>query len=140
MRFNTLSSLNYSLKNKIQKKIWALRDYANALQFFPPKQHDWITHVHTASSLKGEGFEEIWKNIDSFFNRMNHSGWITENRKRQELAILEEMMRSLLQSDFFSNDQWMEKFHSVEERVKSGNLLAYQAAEELFQEFRAGGR
>jgi putative protein kinase ArgK-like GTPase of G3E family len=68
---------------------------------------------------------------------MNHSGWITENRKRQELAILEEMMRSLLQSDFFSNDQWMEKFHAVEERVKSGNILAYQAAEELFQEFRS---
>jgi LAO/AO transport system kinase len=124
----------------IQKSNWARREYANALHLFPPKENDWITHVHTASSLKGEGFEEIWKNIDSFFNRMNHSGWITENRKRQELAILEEMMRSLLQSDFFSNDQWMEKFHAVEERVKSGNILAYQAAEELFQEFRAGGR
>ncbi len=123
----------------IQKSNWARREYANALHLFPPKENDWITHVHTASSLKGEGFEEIWKNIDSFFSRMNHSGWITENRKRQELAILEEMMRSLLQSDFFSNDLWMEKYHAVEEHVKSGNILAYQAAEELFQEFRSVG-
>ena len=99
-----------------------------------------IKNREEAEDVLQDVFVKIWKNIDSFFNRMNHSGWITENRKRQELAILEEMMRSLLQSDFFSNDQWMEKFHSVEERVKSGNLLAYQAAEELFQEFRAGGR
>jgi hypothetical protein len=47
------------------------------------------------------------------------------------------MLRSLLQADFFSNEKWMELYHEKEAQVKSGNILAYQAAEELFQEFRA---
>jgi putative protein kinase ArgK-like GTPase of G3E family len=68
---------------------------------------------------------------------MNQLGWLEENRRRQEVEMLEEMLRSLLQADFFSNEKWMELYHEKEAQVKSGNILAYQAAEELFQEFRA---
>jgi LAO/AO transport system kinase len=121
----------------IQKAKWARREYANALHLFPPKENDWITNVFTASSMNGEGFEEVWSNLASFFNRMNQLGWLEENRRRQEVEMLEEMLRSLLQADFFSNEKWMELYHEKEAQVKSGNILAYQAAEELFQEFRA---
>jgi LAO/AO transport system kinase len=121
----------------IQKSQWARREYANALHLFPAKENDWITQVHTASSMTKEGFEDIWKNIESFFIQMNHSGWLIENRKRQEVEVLEEMMRSLLQSDFFSNEHWLVKYHEMENKVKSGEMLAYQAAEELFLGFRA---
>jgi LAO/AO transport system kinase len=123
----------------IQKAQWARREYANALHLFPPKENDWITQVHTASSLNKDGFEEIWSSLSSYFNTMEHAGWITENRKRQEVEVLEEMLRSLLQTDFFSNKKWMDMYREKEAQVKSGNILAYQAAEELFQEFRAGG-
>jgi LAO/AO transport system kinase len=121
----------------IQKSQWARREYANALHLFPAKENNWITQVHTVSSMTKEGFEDIWKNIESFFIKMNHSGWLTENRKRQEVEVLEEMMRSLLQSDFFANEHWLAKYHEMESKVKSGEMLAYQAAEELFLGFRA---
>jgi putative protein kinase ArgK-like GTPase of G3E family len=68
---------------------------------------------------------------------MEHSGWINENRMRQEVEVLEEMLRSLLQNDFFANKQWIVKYHEMESKVKTGEMLAYQAAEELFREFRA---
>ncbi|MFM6935536.1 MAG: methylmalonyl Co-A mutase-associated GTPase MeaB [Flavobacteriales bacterium] len=123
----------------VQKAQWARREYANALHLFPPKENEWIPKVHTASSLNKEGFEEIWTNVSSFFHQMNHSGWLEENRKRQEVSVLEEMLRSLLQADFFANNHWMELYHQKEAQVKSGSILAYQAAEELFREFRAVG-
>jgi hypothetical protein len=47
------------------------------------------------------------------------------------------MMRSLLQSDFFTNEHWLAKYHEMESKVKTGEMLAYQAAEELFREFRS---
>jgi LAO/AO transport system kinase len=121
----------------IQKSQWARREYANALHLFPAKENDWITQVHTASSVTKEGFEDIWKNIETFFTKMNHSGWLTENRKHQEVEVLEEVMRFLLQSDFFTNKHWLAKYHEMESKVKSGEMLAYQAAEELFQGFRS---
>ena len=124
----------------IQKSQWARREYANALHLFPAKENDWITQVYTASSVTKEGFEDIWKNIETFFTKMNHSGWVTENRKRQEVEVLEEVMRFLLQTDFFTNKNWLAKYHEMEVKVKSGEMLAYQAAEELFQGFRAMGR
>jgi hypothetical protein len=46
-------------------------------------------------------------------------------------------MRFLLQSDFFTNKHWLAKYHEMESKVKSGEMLAYQAAEELFLGFRA---
>jgi hypothetical protein len=42
-----------------------------------------------------------------------------------------------LQNDFFANKQWIVKYHEMESKVKTGEMLAYQAAEELFREFRA---
>ena len=121
----------------IQKAQWARREYANALHLFPPKENDWITQVHTSSSLNKDGFEEVWSSLSSYFNTMEHTGWITENRKRQEVEVLEEMLRSLLQADFFSNKKWMDLYREKEAQVKSGNILAYQAAEELFEVFRS---
>jgi LAO/AO transport system kinase len=121
----------------IQKAQWARREYANALHLFPPKENDWITQVHTLSSLNKDGFEEVWSSLSSYFNTMEHTGWITENRKRQEVEVLEEMLRSLLQADFFSNKKWMDLYREKEAQVKSGNILAYQAAEELFEAFRS---
>jgi LAO/AO transport system kinase len=122
----------------IQKSQWARREYANALHLFPAKENEWITQVHTASSMTKDGFQDIWKNIESFFTKMNHSGWLTKNRKHQEVEVLEVVMRSLLQSDFFANEHWLAKYHEMESKVKSGEMLAYQAAEELFQGFRSG--
>ena len=113
----------------IQKSNWARREYANALHLFPPKENDWITHVHTASSLKGEGFEEIWKNIDSFFNRMNYSGWITENRKRQELAILEEKTEKA-PFDY-------ERFKELNERTKAAEQKLKEFEEQKKSEYEA---
>lgn len=121
----------------VQKSKWARREYANALHLFPPKENDWITQVHTASSMTKEGFDEIWSNLQSFFHAMEHSGWINENRMRQEVEVLKEMLRSLLQNDFFANKQWIVKYHEMESKVKTGEMLAYQAAEELFRDFRA---
>ena len=121
----------------IQKAQWARREYANALHLFPPKENDWITQVHTSSSLNKDGFEEVWSSLSSYFNTMEHTGWITENRKRQEVEVLEEMLRSLLQADFFSNKKWMDLYREKEAQVKSGIILAYQAAEELFDAFRS---
>ncbi|MEN9700098.1 MAG: hypothetical protein RLZZ301_1296 [Bacteroidota bacterium] len=122
--------------DNIQKAKWAKREYANALHLFPPKENNWITNVHTASSLNHEGFDAIWSDIQQFFVSMESTGYLQENRNRQEVAVLEEMLRSLLQSEFFANENCLSRYHEMQEKIKKGEILAYQAAEQLFQDFR----
>lgn len=120
----------------LMKAKQARSQYANALHLFPAKSSEWVATAQICSSLNNEGLEEIWKTIDSYFNKIVLNGWFDHNRKHQELNLLRENLAFLLQQEFFGKQQWLDQLTTMEHRIQNGELSAYQASEKLFTLFK----
>jgi LAO/AO transport system kinase len=115
----------------------ARSQYANALHLFPAKESQWIATSQICSSLQEEGLDEIWQTIEQFFNLVTVNGWLNQNRKNQELSVLREHLSFLLQQEFFGKEEWLLALQHMEQKIQSGTISAFKAAEELFESFKA---
>ena len=122
----------------LMKAKQARSQYANALHLFPAKESQWIATSQICSSLQEEGLDEIWETIEQFFNLVTVNGWLNLNRKNQELSVLHEHLIFILQQEFFGKEEWLLALAQQEQKVQSGTISAFKAAEELFQRFKTG--
>lgn len=122
----------------LMKAKQARSQYANALHLFPAKESQWIATSQICSSIQEEGLDEIWETIEQFFNLVIVNGWLNLNRKNQELSVLREHLIFLLQQEFFGKEEWLLALAQQEQKVQSGTISAFKAAEELFQRFKTG--
>ena len=71
-----------------KKSEMARREYANAVHLFPEKESQWVTNVITTSSVNGNGLQESWDNIVSYFNQITLNGFYDSNRMNQNSRFL----------------------------------------------------
>lgn len=113
----------------------ARSEYAGALHVFSQRPDQWQPRVLCTSSLTGLGLTELWSQIEAFFVHMQLNGALQEKRKAQELMLFEQLLADLLQQQFFADPNKKAKYETLQQELRQGKLLAYEACAALFQVF-----
>ncbi len=116
-----------------KKAQMASREYANAMHLFPPKTSDWIAPSFTCSAYTNENIDKVWETIESFSNQTKINGWFDKHRKIQDKYWLSESLKELILNDFFGNEASMNELKNMEQKVLSGEISSFHAAEILYE-------
>lgn len=119
-----------------KKAQMASREYANAMHLFPPKQSEWLAPSFTCSAYNNENIDKVWTTIDSFVNKTKLNGWFEKHRKIQDKFWLTETLKEMILSDFFENENLNDQLHQTEQKVISGEISSFHAAEKLYALFK----
>lgn len=121
-------------ENETAAKI-AATQVKHALHLFAQSEKDWIPQVQNISAIEKTGLDELKKNIDAYFLKLETSGFLSDNRNRQDLFWFEETILQELQSTF-SQDASVESLKkSLQEKIKNNEINAVQAAKFLVEKF-----
>ena len=124
--------------NKIKARA-AKAEFNRILHLLQPSTPGWISQAYTASSLTGEGIEEIWSEIKSFKDKTNHSGYFHQRRQRQMLDWMYNMVEEHLRFSFLNHSEVNQSIPDVEKSVMNGTLTATLAAKHLLTIFESNG-
>jgi LAO/AO transport system kinase len=119
-----------------KKAQMASREYANAMHLFPPKQSDWTAQSFTCSSYQNENIDKVWQVIESFVNQVKINGWFETHRKLQDKYWLAETLKEMILNNFFGDDSLVNELKKNEEKVFSGELTSFHAAELVYELFK----
>jgi len=120
-----------------KKAEMARREYANAMHLFPPKASEWTPTALTVSSYEERNIDEVWRVIESYQNQTTINGWFSQHRKIQDKYWLHETLREMILRDFFEDEQVNDKLSLLEEKVVSGEMSSFQAAELIYELYRS---
>lgn len=111
----------------------AKASYHQALHMFPAKESNWTVPVHSCSSTKGNGLDEILETVASFFNHVKVNGWLEENRSEQNNYWLKAAISEELNHRFYSDASTAKRLEKLQSEVKSGKISPFTAARELLK-------
>jgi LAO/AO transport system kinase len=118
-----------------RKSDQARREYANAVHLFPPKKSEWITNVLTTSSVTGEGLNEAWNNIESYFNQIKSNGFYESNRMLQDSRFLKSNLTALIINDIEGDAALKKYLQKLESEIREGKTSNTSAVEKLYEAY-----
>ena len=124
--------INKSDKNNLDRANKSKNSLETALSIIKPKYDRWKVPVILTSAYENFGFGELLKQIDHFINFLKDSSLFIENRKKQNLLWLNDLIDLWLKMDFFNNKENKEKHEILSKMVLDGIISPSQAAKELF--------
>ncbi|MFY0606224.1 MAG: methylmalonyl Co-A mutase-associated GTPase MeaB [Cyclobacteriaceae bacterium] len=110
----------------------AKEEYENALHLYPAKSSGWNTPVLTCSAIENTGIEQVWEVIKKFIALHSLSGWITQNRAKQNVQWLDSLIELNLKSSFFGNPDKQNQLEEIKSKVTAGEISVRHAVNELF--------
>lgn len=133
MELADLIAINKADINPQQAEL-SRRQCQNALHLFPPKESNWTAKALLSSALSGQGIQEIWQELASFYKE--HSSYIESNRQAQARYWLEESISQGLEELFYQNPEVQSYMPELQERVLNNSFSPFEAAEELLKLFQ----
>tara|TARA_B100000902_G_scaffold334285_1_gene333363 strand:- start:13349 stop:14293 length:945 start_codon:yes stop_codon:yes gene_type:complete len=82
-------------ENKKNAKI-TKNEYQKSLELFPVMENGWVPKIDICSSTENIGMINIWNIIQEHDSIMKNSGWKIENRKRQDIYWLHQIIKEEL--------------------------------------------
>lgn len=114
----------------------AQQTFNNALHLFPKNDNNWIPKTLISSIYNPQNINEIIENLKLFSEKMNQNKFIEQNRKKQELFWFKETLNHFILNDFFSSKEIQEKINILKEKINSGKISSFKAAENLFRFYK----
>ncbi|MDX5339817.1 MAG: methylmalonyl Co-A mutase-associated GTPase MeaB [Cyclobacteriaceae bacterium] len=111
----------------------AKSNYQNALHLFADSGKNWQTKVLLASSVSGQGLDQIWTLILDYEAQMKTKGFWDSNRAKQRLNWLEDQIFYLLGQTFYKNPEVKKMMELERPKVQSGELNPGTLAKKLIQ-------
>jgi LAO/AO transport system kinase len=105
--------------------------YGNALQLFHHHISDWICPIHLVSSIEEKGLDEVYQSIGKFLDILQHKGYYTEQRQRQEQMWFEKQTKKRLEEMVFGNKEVNEAFTSLQSKVAAGSIHTTEALQQM---------
>lgn len=121
--------------DNIKRATEAQADYKHALHLFPPHASGQTPNVLTCSALTNTGIEEVWKTITNHHDVIKQSGYLTENRKQQNIAWFTERFDQLIKNDLQHYPVVSEKLAELEKLAAGQKISAYEAAQQLLSHY-----
>jgi LAO/AO transport system kinase len=114
----------------------AARELAGALRLLGAPASGWRTPVTTCSSVTGDGLDEVWKLVTDHQEFLRDSGFLAKRRSDQQVAWMWSLVRDRL-SDLLREDPALRELTPhLEAHVRSGQLTAVLAADQLMDALR----
>ena len=104
------------------------------LQIMPGPIEGELREVLLCSAETGQGIAELWTAVEQLQQRLNDSSCLQENRKQQKVKRFHRLLNQMLQDSFFQNPTIAEHLVQVADDVACGQIDAYQAALNMFQQ------
>ena len=98
----------------------AKSEYSKALHLFPPKSSGWIPQVMTCSGLEKTGLNEIWTMIERFRIELTKSGFILNNRRRQNIEWFRQQTTSQVLDNILMDDTLSGLKRQLEQEILEG--------------------
>ncbi|GAB3439685.1 methylmalonyl Co-A mutase-associated GTPase MeaB [Streptomonospora sediminis] len=117
----------------------AARELARALRLLQPAHPAWRPPVLTCSGLTGDGLDDLWQRILDHRSALEDAGELAERRSRQQVDWMWAQVRDRLMDSLLAHPRVREDTPRLEARVRSGELTATLAAEQILAEFAGGG-
>jgi LAO/AO transport system kinase len=131
--------INKSDKNNLDKAKRSKYSLEAALSIIKPKYDNWNVPVILTSTYENTGFDDLIKYIDLFIKFLSDSNLFIENRKKQNLLWLNDLIDLRLKMVFFNNSDKKEKYDKLSKLVLDGKMSPSEAVEELFSSNVFGG-
>lgn len=116
--------------NKIAAQA-ACAQFNRVLHFLSPATKGWNTRAYTASSLTGEGIDNIWGVIQAFEGYTKQSGLFEQRRQSQMRDWLHHLVEAQLHTFFFQHPAVQSALPELEAAVMRGEVSATAAARQL---------
>lgn len=114
----------------------AQRVYQNAMHVFPPNPNNWTPKSMTCSSFREEDVRKIREVIEHFRDQMRLNGYFSEHRKQQDSYWVDESLKELILSGFFSKVGVKDELFNLKQQVLKGEISSFEAADLIFKQFK----
>ena len=109
-------------------------EYEMALHYLQPATEGHVTHARCASSVSGEGVDEIWAAIEEFRTKASESGRLRSRRREQEREWMHQLVTERLRTAFLARPEIRGMLPELEAAVMEGRMTATDAAMRLLGE------
>jgi LAO/AO transport system kinase len=136
MEMADLIAINKAEEENLDAAKRAKMEYENALSLFPPAPSKWKTPVVTCSALEGNGIEGVEGQIQSYISHVKGNNYFEKRRNEQSAWWMHETIRQRLTAEFYNDPSIKKKLSEIEEKVNSGEISSFAAAEKLIEIYR----
>ena len=111
------------------------REYRTALHILTPASPDWTPPVITASGLKNDGLDRLWRQVERHREVMGANGERAARRAAQNARWMWAMVQGRLDEAFRGHPAVAALSSDLERQVRTGRLPASAAADRLLKAF-----
>jgi len=127
--------INKADGNAVPQAKIAQQQCRNALHLFPPKESAWTAKAVRCSALEGTGIDNIWKEIQRYYDLTAPSGYFNHHRQQQALYWLNETIEQRLGNLFYQNPVVQEALKTIQQQVLEHEISPFKAGEMLLDIF-----
>jgi len=137
MEMADLIAINKAEKENLEAAKRARQEYKNALSLYPPTPSKWKTPVVTCSALSGDGISLVREKIADYLKQVKENHYFTKRRREQSAYWMHETIRQRLTNQFYNDPSVKNKLKDIEEKVNSGQISSFAAADELLKHHKS---
>jgi LAO/AO transport system kinase len=119
--------------DNIKRATEAQAEYQQALHFYQASASGWLPSVLTCSALTNTGIDEIWKAVVKFKESVSATGYLSLNRKKQNIAWFNDHFYQLLKNDFLNFENSNSSKKHLEDNIAQHKLSPASAALQLLR-------
>lgn len=110
-------------------------EFDRVLHYLRPATEGWRTRAFTASALRVQGIETIWRAVRRHEQITRDSGLFEKRRREQEIQWMHDLVRSGLEDLYRAHPDVQAILEPMERDVAQGRLPATSAARRLLEAF-----
>lgn len=137
MEMADLIAINKAEGDNLEAAKRAHQEYKNALSLFPPSPSGWKTPVVTCSALHDDGLDDVKQNIEEYLKHVETNGYFSTRRSEQAAWWMHETIKEKLTGRFYDDPTIKDRLSEIEEKVNSGEISSFAAADRLIEIFES---
>lgn len=113
----------------------AVRDYRAALAMTAPDNPNWVPPVLAVSAIEGTGLDQVWDQIQAYYQALADSGELAGQRAGQQVRWMWAMVEDRLRDRLQSSPEVADLTSDLEHQVAAGQTTPTAAAAHILAAF-----
>ena len=113
----------------------AVRDYRAALAMTAPGNPNWVPPVLAVSAIEGTGLDQVWEQIQAYYQALADSGDLGSLRADQQVRWMWAMVEDCLRDRLQSSPAVADLTSDLEHQVATGQTTPAAAAAQILAAF-----
>ena len=115
----------------------AVRDYRAALAMTAPANPNWVPPVLAVSAIEDTGLDQVWDQIQAYYQALSDSGELTVLRSGQQVRWMWAMVEDRLRDRLQTSPNVADLAGLLEDQVAGGQVAPAAAADQILAAFDA---